>query len=111
MIWEPKQVHAAGDTYTLLEPIPGSPSSVNTGADQKTYLTTVYNTALTLTIALSVIMLVIGRIQYTLSYIPSSKAEGQQKIWAAIGGLLLALFSVLILKTINPKLLEVVLPT
>ena len=56
-------------------------------------------------------MLVIGGIQYTLSYIPSSKAEGQQKIWAAIGGLLLALFSVLILKTINPKLLEVVLPT
>ncbi|MEK7535986.1 MAG: hypothetical protein AAB590_03160 [Patescibacteria group bacterium] len=96
------------DTYTLLEPIINDGKTieaVNTGATSYTYFKTVYNTALTLTIALAVLMIVIGGVQYTLSYIPAAKSGAKDRVWGAIGGLVLALVSYLILQTINPALL------
>ncbi len=94
---------AHAQTYTLLEPIPGV---APIGADKKPYFSTVYTTILTLVVILSVIMIVVGGIQYSASSInPSLKSEAKSRISAALGGLLLAFFSWLILQTINPNIL------
>ncbi|MEK7535832.1 MAG: pilin [Patescibacteria group bacterium] len=99
------RVAEAQTKYQLLESIDGT-SEVDVGPNQFEYFSTVYGYALTLTVALAVLMIVIGGIQYTLSYIPGVKEEAKGRIWGAIGGLLLALFSYLILETINPRLVS-----
>ncbi len=91
------------ETYTLLEPLSSGGSTDIGSAD---YFKTVYQTALILTVALAVLMIVVGGIQYSASSInPALKSEAKTRIYSAIGGLLLALFSYLILQTINPDLL------
>jgi hypothetical protein len=91
-------------TYTLLEPFRGvtsvSPSS-------PTYYTEVYTTLLILTVTLAVLMIVVGGIQYSASSVsPSLKNEAKSRISSAVGGLILALVSWLILQTINPEILK-----
>ncbi|HEY4504933.1 MAG TPA: hypothetical protein VJI73_04150 [Candidatus Paceibacterota bacterium] len=95
---------AYAQTYTLLEPLSGEVAGSNIGSGD--YFRTAYNTALVLTVALSVVMIAVGGIQYSASAInPGLKNEARTRIWSAIGGLLLALFSWLILQTINPDIL------
>ncbi|MDA8611258.1 hypothetical protein N9L18_00105 [Candidatus Pacebacteria bacterium] len=53
-----------------------------------------------LTATLAVLMLVVGGIQYMGSESLFAKDEGKQRMMAALGGLLIALTSVLILSTI-----------
>lgn len=92
------------ETYTLLEPLSGGAATSNIGSTS--YYTLVYRNALVLTVALAVLMIVIGGIQYSASSInPAMKSEAKTRIFSALGGLLLALFSWLILQTINPNLL------
>ena len=58
-----------------------------------------------LTVALAILMIVVGGVQYTISWASSSaKGEAKTRIFSAIGGLVLALLSYLILQTINPAL-------
>ena len=93
----------AADPYVLLEPVKGIDSNVTSYGD---YFAGAYTTILTVVVALSVLMIVVGGIQYSASSIDSGqKADGKSRIWSAIGGLLLALFSWLILNTINPSIL------
>lgn len=93
------------DTYTYLEPLDAKNPTVE--ASSPYYFATVYRTALTITVALAFVMIVIGGVQYASSFAsPSAKADANKRIWGAIGGLVLALFSYLILKTINPDLVN-----
>jgi hypothetical protein len=95
---------AADTPYDLLEPIPEVGSQVTSFGD---YISGVYTTILILAVVLAVIMVVVGGIQYSASSMsPGLKEDGKKKIWGAIGGLLLALFSVIILQTINSSLIS-----
>src|SRR3989344_3411357 len=99
----------AADTskYELLEGIAGLKSVETIGANKFEYFVGIYNTALTLVIALALVMIVVGGVQYTISWAsPSAKEEAKGRILGAIGGLILALLSVLILSTINPALVN-----
>lgn len=105
------QVYAQESTeYKLLEKIPGFGDSISTsGADTFQYFGVVYSSVLTLVVALAVLMIVIGGVQYTASWSGAGgKEDGKKKIYGAIGGLLLALSSYLILYTINPQLLNTI---
>ena len=93
--------------YDLLAPIPGGPTSVDPAANDLAYFNSVYKVILALVIVLSVLMIVIGGIQYAAAGInPAGKADAKNRITYAIGGLILALASVVILGTINPTLVS-----
>ncbi|HEY9583034.1 MAG TPA: pilin [Candidatus Paceibacterota bacterium] len=90
--------------YELLESIGGITSVEPRGYE---YFTLAYKYALSITVALAVIMIVIGGVQYTISWAsPSAKGDAKNRILSAIGGLVLALASYLILQTINPALVR-----
>jgi hypothetical protein len=55
-----------------------------------------------LAVVIAVVQLVIGGMEYALSEGLTKKEDAKGRIWAAIGGLMLALLSWLILNTINP---------
>lgn len=91
----------SASAYVLLE------NSIMRGAkgdvDPSAYLVNLYNIGVGIAGVLAVVMLVIGGIEYISSAVIDTKAEAKKRIWAAIGGLLLALLSWLLLNTINPK--------
>lgn len=69
------------------------------------YLSNLYRITVGFAAVLAVVMIVWGGIEYIASAAnPSAKENAKKRIWAAIGGLLLALLSFLILQTINPSL-------
>ncbi len=88
----------------LLEPsIGGGNASANPGK----YFNNIYRLMVGITGVLAVIMIVVGGLEYIASAAnPSAKESAKKRIWAAIGGLLLALSSYLILQTINPDLVN-----
>ena len=89
---------------TLLEPSVGGG---NTSADPGEYFNNIYRLMVGITGVLAVIMIVVGGLEYIASAAnPSAKESAKKRIWAAIGGLLLALSSYLILQTINPDLVN-----
>ncbi len=71
-----------------------------------TFLTEAFNLGLAICAALAVVMIVWGGVEYMLSESLFSKEEGKKKIRNAIYGLLLAVFSWLILYIINPSILD-----
>ncbi|MBX4216189.1 hypothetical protein KW797_04550, partial [Candidatus Parcubacteria bacterium] len=97
---------AAAQLPPLLAPLPGTALSSTTplGGGFSTYLNEVFNIILGIAIVLSVIMIVIGGIQYLSTDAIGGKSEGKQKLQNALIGLLLALGAFLILNTINPNL-------
>ena len=71
------------------------------------YFNKIYRLMVGITGVLAVIMIVVGGLEYIASAAnPSAKQSAKNRIWAAIGGLLLALSSYLILQTINPNLVN-----
>ncbi len=102
-----REVYAQTGSYILLESIRGTTEVQTSGADSFAYFGLVYRTTLYVIVALALLMIAIGGIQYISSFAsPSGKGDATKRIWGAIGGLLLALFSWLILSTINPDLLS-----
>lgn len=87
--------------YVLLENsiIGGKTGDVDPGE----YFKNLYQIGVGIAGVLAVIMLVIGGIEYISSAVIDTKAEAKKRIWAAIGGLLLALVSYILLGTINQK--------
>ncbi|TSC66952.1 MAG: Uncharacterized protein G01um101472_582 [Parcubacteria group bacterium Gr01-1014_72] len=70
------------------------------------YLRGAFRLAIAIAGALAVLMIVMGGIQYMSTDAIGGKTEGRGRIQNAIGGLILALASYLLLYTINPNLVE-----
>ena len=110
-------VHAQGQVtsdYTLLlrrchalgSSCPGSNTS-GTTASFSTYVAYAYNLFIALAAVAAVFMIVFGGFEYVTSTIPGNKNDGKKRIENALWGLLLVLGSYLILRTINPQLVQV----
>jgi hypothetical protein len=91
-------------SYNLLEPISAGAATVkNPGS----YIQSIYWYMIGLTIAFSVLMIIVGGLQYSLTWASASnKGEAQSRIENAIIGLVIALMAYLLLYTINPDLVE-----
>lgn len=91
--------------YTPLAPIPEL-----TNNSKQTDINTFIPGAIRLTIGvasgLAVLFIIIGGIQYMSSDAWNKKNDGKKTIQNALGGLLLAIGSYVILNTVNPKLLN-----
>jgi hypothetical protein len=95
----------AQNVYTLLEPeITGASTTAPT--DFLAYINLFYKVLLWLTIALAIVYIVIGGIQYMTAAAASGKGDGKKKIGNALIGLVIALLSYLVLFSINPDLVE-----
>lgn len=93
-----------GASYQLLEPLGSGQQSIT---DPIEYIRQIYWYILGLTIALSVLMMVVGGVEYTLIWASESKkSEAKKRITDAIIGLIIGLGSYLILYTINPQLVS-----
>ncbi len=101
----PQQTLAVG--YQLLEPsaIEG-PDVISTTQESLNYASFAVKTFMGLIVLLSVMMIVIGGVEYMASTIPAVKTKGLSRVYSAIGGLILALASYLILYVINPDLVK-----
>jgi len=95
---------SAQDSYSLLAPIPTITQTAGTPISFSVYLKGVIVAIVGLSIVFAVIMTLIGGIEYVAAAVPSAKSGGKKKILEAIGGLLIAIFSYLLLITINPDL-------
>ncbi|OGI60361.1 hypothetical protein A2641_01430 [Candidatus Nomurabacteria bacterium RIFCSPHIGHO2_01_FULL_37_25] len=106
--------------YTLLAPLPctgTSPGCVDgklvtftPAQDNNDALSAYLNTMIKIFIGLcavfSVVMIVIGGMEYMTSELAHTKEAGKEKIWQALLGLLIALGAYALLNTINPDLLK-----
>lgn len=77
---------------------PNFPLKATKGVDA--LFTELFRWSIGLIVILAVVMLVIGGIQYMGTESISGKSNGKEQIFAAIGGLLIALLSVLLLNII-----------
>jgi hypothetical protein len=91
--------------YELLADIPTITIKENTPLP--VYLQGIFIALVGLCVVFAVAMIVVGGIQYVLAAVPSSKENGKKRIMGAVGGLLLALLSYLLLQAINPELLNI----
>ena len=115
----PAQLNAASPdtTYTLLEPLPCVDAGNNAGCtvgqqitgavNFKTYVNNAFSLIIALAAVASVMMIVYGGFQYMTSTIPGVKSDGKEKIQNALTGLLLVLSAYLILRTIDPRLVQI----
>ncbi len=103
----PKLITAqeAGD-YELLAPLPIDGVSEGVVTSLPAYLSGLFGFAIGIAAVLAVVMIVLGGIQYMTDDAVSNKSEGKEKITAAVGGLILALASWLILNTINENIIS-----
>ena len=101
--------------YTLLEPLPcveGNGSGCKTGTqvttvDFKNYVQYMFNLVIALAAVAAVFMIVWGGFQYMTSESINKKGDGLKTVQNAVYGLLLVLSSFLILRTIDPRLVEI----
>ena len=91
--------------YTPLSPLPHTTSGKTT--NMNIYLLGMFKLLIGVAGVLAVIMIVIGGIQYMSTDAIGDKLDGKGKIQKAVGGLLLAVLSYLLLQTINPNLLKI----
>ena len=99
-----KEQHVYQSSYKLLAPIGSNYTEVST-ANISSYFNKIFTIAIGLAGVLAVVMLVIGGIEWMGSESVFAKTAGKEKIMSALLGLLIALGSYAILKTINPALL------
>ena len=91
----------AVDEYVLLESLPGM-GEAETGPGLGVYLQGMYKIGLGIAGILAVVMITIGGVMYMTTEAVGDKSDAKNKINNAIFGLILALSSFLLLKTINP---------
>ena len=97
--------------YVFLAPLPigdnhGLLNKISTTNGLGAYLNPMIKIFIALCAVLSVIMIVVGGIEYMTSELAHSKEDGKNRIMQAILGLLIALGSWALLNTINPDLLN-----
>ena len=108
--------------YTLLEPLPCVPSPPDKNGNSgvicqegklkntvnfKDYVQYIFNLVIALAAVAAVFMTVWGGFQYMTSESIQKKGDGLKTVKNALGGLLLVLCSFLILRTIDPRLVEI----
>jgi len=93
------------DEYELLAPLPGI-SRIGVGFTFGDYLNILFQLLIGVAGVLAVVVIVIRGIQYMMEESIIEKGEAKKKIWGAIGGLVLALGSFMLLNTINPQLVN-----
>lgn len=98
----PKQGMAAG--YVPLAPIEGTLIPGTTQTDLPTYLVGMFKVGVAGAGVLAFLMIVWGGFTYLSTDAITGKEEGKARITRAVGGLILALTSYIILNTINPQL-------
>jgi len=100
-------IHAQVPPYQTLENLPGIGERVGFDADSfSKFLNNAFKIGLTVAIVLSIVMFVIGGIQYMGSDSFSNKEEAKSKFINSVWGLILALGIFLFLNTINPDLVN-----
>ncbi len=97
--------------YCLLEPIPFGDgnlpfSKIDSGTGLGEYLQTLFKILLGIIGVLAVVMIIVGGVQYMTTDAIGGKENGKETVTNALGGLILALGSWLILNTINPDLVS-----
>lgn len=108
-------ISAKAVEYTLLEPLPCIADTGNNCADGKTiptinldtYIGYIFKFSIALAAFLAVIMIIYGGFEYMLTESFSGKGAGIKKVQNALTGLLMVLASYLILRTIDPRLVEI----
>ena len=103
----------ANTKYQLLAPLPqlcptggSTPCTVDTAGRLSNYLNPMIKIFIALCAVLSVVMIVIGGLEYMTSELITSKEEGKKRIGEALFGLIIALGAWALLFTINPDLLN-----
>jgi hypothetical protein len=106
----------AADEYTLLEPLPcieGTGNTCTAGATStptmniETYIGYIFKFAIAISAFLAIIMIIYGGFEIMLSEAVPAKMDGKERIKNAIFGLIMVLASYLILRTIDPRLVEI----
>ncbi len=92
--------NAGGGQYTPITP--GYQSFFKQGTSFEGMISSIFIVAVSFSVLLAVIMMIAGGIQYMGSESVFSKGAGKDKIYAALGGLLIALISILLISTIVP---------
>lgn len=97
----------AEEDYTLLEPsvLPGDQTSTTF----ENYVEQGFRTFLAVVVIIAIVMLTASGLQYIISGSGGGKGEAKTRALAAILGLLIALSAYLILRTINPDLVDLTL--
>ena len=95
----------SSDVYTFLAPL-GEITTWSQDDDLYSYLNFIIKTIIILASVFAVVMIMIGGFEYLSSDAIGSKQDGLKRIQDAIWGLLIALFSWLLLNTINPDILN-----
>lgn len=90
--------------YTLLEPLPGIESVSTRGFGE--YLSSMFSLAISVAAILAVVQLSIAGFKYLTEESFTGKTDARKKITNAFIGLILLLSSYLLLRTINPDLVE-----
>ncbi len=99
---------ALAQSYVPLAPISNyvtNPVDISSSNSLSQYLNSMYALGIALCSALAVLMIVVGGIEYMSSDAMGKKTEGQDRINAALLGLLVALGSYVILKFVDPRLI------
>ena len=98
--------------YKPLEEIPGVDYSSTGDGNPGGYLQSIIKVIIGITTALAVITIVIAGVEHIIGAgKESTLTAAKEKVWGALLGLILALASFVILKTINPNLLNLELNT
>ena len=105
--------------YTLLEPLPCIPGTGNNctkgsttpTVNIQTYVVYIFKIMIAVAVFATVVMVIIGGFQYMLTDSVTKKGDAKSPIQNALMGLTGALFSYLILYTINPQLVNISLIT
>jgi hypothetical protein len=100
------QIRNVIENPVLLEPIPGVAGKTGSKFDFPAFMRGLFSALLAIGAILAVFMLVYGGISYMMSDVVGNKAKAKERMRDAVLGLLLLIGSVLILRTINPNLLN-----
>jgi len=95
---------AADTSYTLLEP--GVFKETTKVKDFNDYANLIFGVLLSASVALAILMIVIGGFEYVTSASGLGKSNGKSKIVDALTGLAIILLSYMVLYTINPCLVK-----
>jgi hypothetical protein len=103
---------ASAQEYTLLEPIPcidenGKACGLKDKADLSDYLGYLFRLMIALAVFFAVVVISWAGFEYMTTEAITGKSDARNRIQNAVLGLLLALCSYLILKTIDPRLIEI----